>query len=115
MMTMFEPLGTPEMMTIQCTDGSSYETLVYPSPISGLGLCKPRDDRRVAEWCVVHRGSGTLLAMARDGEAATHAASALGFAASSAGVFWENALSTVVANSEAMERCRNAVRVYLAP
>lgn len=111
---MFEPTGTPQVMTVRGTDGSSFETKVYASPISGLGLCKPQDVRRVAEWCVVHRPSGTILVMARNGELAVHAASALGFAASSAGAFWCNALETVTGNAVAMERCAYAVAVYAA-
>lgn len=111
---MFEPMGTPETITVCGTDGSTRETAVYPSPIAGLGICKHADPRRVAEWCVVHRGSGVLLATARDGQAAINAANALGFAASSAGAFWVNALETVTSNAEAMERCKNAVAPFSA-
>lgn len=111
---MFEPMGTPETMTVRGTDGSVRETLVYPSSISGLGICKHENPRRVAEWCVVHRPSGTLLVTARDGQAAMGAANALGFAASSAGAFWVNALETITSNAEAMERCKNAVTPFAA-
>ena len=111
---MFEPTGTPQVMTVHGTDGSSFETKVYSSPISGLGLCKPQDTRRVAEWCVVHRSSGAILVMARDGYAATQAASALAFAAASAGAFWCNALETVTDNAVAMQRCMQAVSPFAA-
>lgn len=111
---MFEPTGTPQVMTVHGTDGSSFETKVYSSPISGLGLCKPQDVRRVAEWCVVHRSSGTILVMARDGAAATQAANALAFAASSAGAFWCNALESVTGNAVAMARCASAITPYAA-
>lgn len=111
---MFEPMGTPETMTVRSTQGALYDALVYPSPIAGLGICKHANPRRVAEWCVVHRGSGVLLATARDGQAAIDAANALGFAASSAGAFWVNALETVTSNAEAMERCKSAVTPFSA-
>jgi hypothetical protein len=110
----FEPLGTPTTMRVHGPGGDAYTTPVYPSPIYGLGLCRPSDPGRVAEWCVVHRGSGMVIGVARTGEDAMQMANALGFAASSAGVFWEHDLDTVTGNMLAMERCRSAVTPFLA-
>lgn len=110
----FTPLGTSETMTVRGVSGDTYETDVYPAGISGLGLCKPQDPRRVVEWCVIHRPSGMMLVMCKDGQYAVYAAHAMAHAVASAGCFWENDIETVVTNPEAMRRCREAVRVYAA-
>lgn len=113
-MSHFEPHGTPETMIVRGTDGSTHETDVYPATGGALGICKFWGDWPADAWCVVHRSSGMVLATCKDGTAATRATSALGFAAADAGVFWEHGIEAVTANPEAMRRCMNAVRVYLA-
>lgn len=113
-MTNFIPRGTPQTMTVRGVTGRTMDTDVYPTGVSGLGLCRAEDPGRVVEWCVVHRPSGLMLGMCRDGHSAVHAAHAMAYAVASVGCFWEHPIETITGNPEAMRRARDAIRVYMA-
>jgi hypothetical protein len=103
------PLGTPWTQDIVDNDGERESRTMWPAGVDGLALTPQESDEHRGKWCVIHRDSGRLLALARDMHTALHLARSLGYAC---GGRQAGDLSRITSDPKTVAACNKVVRDF---